>query len=469
MITTLKQLQEWIDLPRETPNLEFKAAREQFGFDKLLRYCVALANEGGGKLILGVSDAPPRQVVGTSAFQSPQHVQTKVFDKLRVRVELEEIPHPSGRVLVTHIPSRPAGTAYNLDGAYLMRSGDQLVPMSEDRLRTVFSEGKPDWLSEIAVSALSAQEVVTLLDTQSYFDLMKRPLPASREAVLDRLVRERLLIEGDNCWSISKLGAILLAKRLDDFESLRRKASRVVVYNGRNKLSTRLDRFDTKGYAVGFESLIEFIDAQIPANEIIGAALRTEVKMFPREAIRELIANALVHQDFTQTGASVTIEIYDDRVEVSNPGQPFIAPERFIDEYQSRNEKLADIMRRMGICEEKGSGIDRVVTSAEGFQLPAPDFRTASNRTIAILFAHQEFEKMNSDARTRACYQHCCLKYVTNERMTNQSLRRRFDLPDNKAETVSRIIGDTVEKGLVKLEDPSNSSKRYAKYVPFWA
>jgi ATP-dependent DNA helicase RecG len=220
---------------------------------------------------------------------------------------------------------------------------------------------------------------------------------------------------------------------------------------------------------VGFEGLVGFINGIVPSNEIIEEALRRSVKMFPEIAIRELLANALIHQDFRETGASVMVEIFDDRIEISNPGRPFISPDRFIDEYRSRNERLADLMRRLGICEEKGSGVDKVVHSAEVFQLPAPDFRVGDHRTSAVLFAHRNFEEMDRNDRIRACYQHCCLRHVMNEKMTNQSLRERFRLPDKKTESVSRMIRDTIEAGKIQLADPSATSTRYRIYIPFWA
>jgi ATP-dependent DNA helicase RecG len=165
------------------------------------------------------------------------------------------------------------------------------------------------------------------------------------------------------------------------------------------------------------------------------------------------------------------VEIYLDRIEITNPGQPLIPAERFVDEYKSRNERLADLMRRMGICEEKGSGIDKVVSSTEYYQLPAPDVRVSSLRTTVALFAHKGFADMEPDERVRACYLHCCLKYVSNEKMTNQSLRERFNLDDTRAKTasVSQIIAATATQKLIKLDDPENTSKRYAKYIPFWA
>ena len=220
---------------------------------------------------------------------------------------------------------------------------------------------------------------------------------------------------------------------------------------------------------VGFKALVEFINSHVPSNEVIEQAIRTNVKMFPEISVRELVANALIHQEFSETGASVMIELYDDRMEVSNPGKPFIPPERFIDEYKSRNERLADLMRRLGICEEKGSGVDKVIQAAEVYQLPAPDFRVGEVRTSIVLFAHKDFEDMDRPDRVRACYQHCCLRYVMNERMTNQSLRERFKLPEKKAESVSRVIRDAVDGGKIKVADPEQTSTRYRHYVPFWA
>jgi ATP-dependent DNA helicase RecG len=269
--------------------------------------------------------------------------------------------------------------------------------------------------------------------------------------------------------SSTNLGAVHFPKRLEDFEGLSRKAPRVIVYEGTSKLGTRLDKVGVKGYAVGFEGFIDLINSQVPTNEIIEKALRRQVKMFPEIAIRELAANALIHQDFNETGTSVVVEIYSDRLEVSSPGRPFIAPDRFIDEYQSRNERLADLMRRLGICEEKGSGIDKVVSSAEVYQLPAPDFRVGERHTTAVLFGHKPFEAMDRSDRVRACYQHCCLRYVMNEKMSNQSLRERFKLAEQRTETVSRILRDTSRAGLIKLDQPDRASKRYARYVPYWA
>ena len=261
----------------------------------------------------------------------------------------------------------------------------------------------------------------------------------------------------------------MLAKRLDAFDDVSRKTSRAVVYSGTSKLETKLDQVGTRGYAVGFQGLVRFVMAQLPQNEVIEDALRKEVKLIPEVVARELIANALIHQDISVGGASVMIEIYSNRLEISNPGDPIVPVERFIDGYQSRNERLASLKRRMGICEEKSSGIDRVIHAAEVYQLPAPDFRAGHARTVVTIYGPKDFEDMDRDDRVRACYQHCALKWVMAEKMTNQSLRERFHLPESKSASVSQVIALTIEAGLIKPDERVGGSRKFARYLPFWA
>lgn len=467
---TIETLHNWMNALHEDEHLDFKEAKSQFDAHKLLRYCVAFANELGGKLILGVSDKLPRKVVGTNAIQNIGEIKSKILDKLRMRVDIHEIAHPDGRVLVIDIPSRPIGQPQHLDGTYLMRSGEELVPMSPDQLQRIFAEQQSSWLEQIAKNGLNGSDVISLIDTQTYFDLLKLPYPTTQGAVLDRLCKDGLISKNKAGYEILNLGAILLAKRLDAFSSnIARKAPRFIIYKGVDKMETQHEQVGSKGYAVAFDGLVEFVHAAAPQNHFVEQVIREEVKMFPKQALRELIANALIHQDFSATGASVIISMFSDRIEISNPGLPEIEVKRFIDEQSSRNESLALIMRKLGICEEKGSGVDKVVKAAEDFQLPAPDFRSGAMHTIAILFAHQEFDNMSKKDRIRACYQHCCLLYVNNMKMSNQTLRERFRLPEAKTVTASQIIADTKDAGLIKIDTGETNSTRYARYLPDWA
>jgi len=468
MAITPGQIDKWIQAASEHQNLEFKEAKDHLGTEKICEYCVAIANEGGGVLLLGISDKRPRQLVGTSAIENPVKMSQKLFNNLGFRVNVEAVNHCDGRVVVFQIPARPKGSAYHLRGRYLMRSGEELISMSEDRLRVIFDEGKPDWLEEHSLTGLAAQQIIDFLDTQAFFDLLSLPYPTDRQSVIDRLIQEHL-IDYNNGYAIRRLGALLFAKQLDDFQDIARKAPRVIIYTGTSKMETRLDRFINRGYAVGFRELIQFIMSQLPQSEVIQNALRKEVTLVPEDAVRELVANSLIHQDFQVTGTSVVTEIYADRVEISNPGDPIVPVERFIDGYQSRNERLAGIMRRMRICEEKGSGIDKVIKLMENNQFPAPDFRTTYNRTNAVIFAPKPFEEMIREDRIRACYQHACLKWVENTQMTNQSLRDRFRLPENKSAIISQVIAQTLEVGLIKADEKIGGSRKFARYLPSWA
>ncbi|MCA9252254.1 MAG: putative DNA binding domain-containing protein [Phycisphaerales bacterium] len=465
----LQQVEYWLRTPQENENLEFKEAKNSIDFSRLLEYCVAIGNEGGGSLVLGMTDKLPRSIVGTKAIPNTVKTSEQVRERTGFRVDIKEIMHPDGRIVEVCIPSRPRGSAFHLDGRYLMRSGSQLVPMSEDRLRSIFDEGKPNWLEQSIEVPMSAQEVIDSLDTQSFFELLKEPFPTHASAIISRLTSDRLILQRGSSYSMTRLCGILLARRLADFPDLKRKAARVVVYQGNSKLKTKLDQIGEMGYAVGFARLVHFVVSQLPQNEIITDAIRQDFKMVPSVIVRELIANALVHQDFSIDGSSVMIEVYDNRLEFSSPGRPLVETNHFIDSDRSRNERLAELMRRLGICEKKGSGIDKVVYHSELLQLPAPRFDEGVDRTNVLVFGPKPFEGMDRDDRIRATYQHAALKRVMDEYMTNQSLRDRFKLPAAKSATVSQIIAATLEAGLIKADKSVGDSQRLRRYLPYWA
>lgn len=323
---------------------------------------------------------------------------------------------------------------------------------------------------EIALSDLTDDTVLSLLDYSNYFYLLKLSLPNTKNEILKKLESEKLITSSKNKYNITNLGAILFAKDLTNFENLYRKSPRVIIYNGKDRLKTIKEQIGMKGYAIGFEGLINYINDHLPTNEEIGRAFRKEVKMYPELAIREVVANALIHQDFSEKGSGPMVEIFDNRIEITNPGKPLINTLRFIDHSpQSRNESLAYFMRRLNICEERGSGIDKVIHSIEIFQLPAPNFIENDNFLRVILYSYKSLRQMDKDDKMRACYQHCCLKYVSSESMTNQTLRERFNIEEKNYSTASRIISDTIVAGFIKDYDSNNKSKKHAKYVPIWA
>ena len=163
------------------------------------------------------------------------------------------------------------------------------------------------------------------------------------------------------------------------------------------------------------------------------------------------------------------VEIFADRLDISNPGIPLVDTQRFLDSPpRSRNEDLAALMRRFGVCEERGSGVDKVVFQTEYFQLPAPIFEVVGDNTRAVLFAHRPLTKMDKEDRVRACYLHACLRYVNRDFMTNTTLRARFGIEPRNSATASRLIKEALEAGVIRPYDES-AARKFMKYVPYWA
>lgn len=471
-----------ISLPRETEWVEFKEnnARE----DEIGEYISALANaatlleEEAAYLVWGIEDAT-HQIVGTK-FKPKQtkvgneELENWLHHQLHPAVEFsfaEGLLDGKRVVLLTirpcqHSPVRFRDLEFVRVGTYKKRLKDH--PEKERALWVKLSA--KSFEDGIAANEVTDDEVLTLIDYPSFFELMQAPLPANKAAILERLGADELIVarQGGR-YDVTNLGAILFAKELRAFGRLARKAIRVVHYKGIDRRETVREREGTFGYAVGFRRLLRYINDSLPENEIIGEALRQSVKLYPELAIRELAANALIHQDFSMSGTGPMVELFSDRLEISNPGRPLIDPLRFIDHSpRSRNEKLADLMRRVRICEERGSGFDKIVAQVEAFQLPAPDISVDDTHTRVWLFAARPFSAMDRADRIRACYQHCCLQWVSRQVMTNSSLRARFKIEEEDYAVASRIIRDAIDAGLVKPEDPENRSRKHAKYIPFW-
>jgi len=384
----------------------------------------------------------------------------------RIDFEIIEGDYNGKRIVIFKIDSAKKSPV-KFDGSEYMRVGEYKKNLNEypEKERNlwrilneiVFEEG-------IALDKVDEEDLWRLLDYAKYFSLMKLELPQSNIPIIDKLTEEKLILKKGKRYSITNLGAILFAKDLNKFPKISRKKIRIIFYEGNSRTGITREKEHLEGYAVLFESLIKYILEQLPSNEVIKTALREEVLIYPSIAIRELLGNILIHQDFFEEGAGPMIEFFSNRVEFTNPGEPLIDTNRFIDHAPiSRNDKLAGFMRRIKICEERGSGIDKVVEAVELFQLPAPEFIKETKFVKVILYGHRSFGNMTKEDRMRACWQHCVLKYVTKQFMTNATLRERFNMKGkNDYVQVSKIIRACVERRLIKQDE----SKRY---VPAWA
>ena len=478
-----KLIKELCDLPTETEWVELK--KNKVDYQEIGENVSALANSAAllrkhcGYIVWGIEDVG-HAIVGTTfkpreAKVGNEEIENWLLRNLepRVDIKIHDVIIDGKNIVLFEVqaannrPVRFKNAEHIRVGTYTQRLHD--YPEKERNLWRIFD--RVNFEDGIAKKDATSDDVLTLIDYPNYFGMLKEPLPDNRAAILQRLISDKIIVSAaGGRYDITNVGAILFAKNLKDFDRLSRKALRIIIYRGTNRIETVKELPVLKGYAIGFEDALRYINDQLPQNEEIGEALRKEVRMYPQIAIRELVANALIHQDFNITGTGPTIEMFSNRMEITNPGAPLIDTLRFIDEPpRSRNERLVALMRRMSICEERGSGIDKVIFHIEMFQLPAPDFRASNDSIIAILYGPRKFSQMNREERIRACYQHACLRYVSDLQMTNASLRKRLGIKDTNYPAASRIIKDTIEVKLVKSKIAGLSSKRDASYLPFWA
>lgn len=475
-------VQELRKLSVETEWAEFKenmADPNEIGeYISALSNSAALAGKTKAYLVWGIQN-DTHEIVGTAFSPSTSKKGNEELENWLLRLLSPKISFQfkeltiEGEPVVLMVIERAFRHPVQFRGQEFIRVGSYKKklkehPQKERALWRVFDQ--TPFEARLAAERVEEDRVLKLLDYPSYFDLMDLPLPEGRRGILEALEADELIQPDEaGSWSITNLGAILFARNLSSFGGLRRKAIRVVEYKGKTRVETKKEQEGVKGYASGFEGLIGYINDRLPSNEMIGQALRKEVPMYPELAIRELVANALIHQDFFISGAGPMVEIFEDRIEITNPGKPLVETQRFLDvPPQSRNEALASHMRRMGICEERGSGIDKVVFQTEYYQLPAPIFEVVGENTRVALLAPRSLSDMDKEDRVRACYLHACLKYVQREYLTNSSLRKRFGIKKKNSATASRLIKEAIEAGAIQPHDP-DAAPRYMKYVPFWA
>ena len=464
---------EWVEYKRNY------ADPEEIGqYISALANAAALNEQPRGYLLWGVEDGTGK-LVGTTfdphrARKGNEPLENWLLRLLepRIHFSFHVVNVDDIRIVVaeihraTSVPVRFKGVDYIRVGSITRPLRD--APERERALWRVFD--RSPFETRVIHDGMSAEAALGLLDWPAYYKLLKLPVVQIPRAVAGSLRLDGMLRQdAADSWGLTNLGAILLAEDLRDFPHLQRKAVRVIQYPGKDRMETTREQVFYRGYAAGFERLIDYVDALLPTNEVIGNAIREVVSTFPGIAVRELIANMLIHQDLAVTGAGPMVEIFADRIEISNPGESLVETDRLIDAPpRSRNEALAAIMRRIGICEERGSGIDKVMLAVELAQLPAPLFETPPGATRVVLFAHRDLKDMTRADRLRAVYQHACLRHVMGEKTSNATLRERFGIAGRNAAAASRLLSEALKAGNIVIED-SEVGTRSRAYLPFWA
>lgn len=475
-LLTLPSETEWVEWKHNNDNPEMIAERLS-----ALANSAALHGRDFGYLVWGVEDGTKR-IVGTTfrprqARKGNEELENWLMRSQHPQVNftMREWTHQSMPMVLFEVP-RAHSTPVRFGHDEFIRIGSLTKKLREypDKARELWAllSRKP-FETGIAKSDMDGPDVLTLLDFDRCFKLLQIPLPTDQKGILEKLSDEGLVVPRPGArFDVTNLGAILFATDLGKFERLGRKVLRIIKYKGDGRTNTEREWRDAPsqmGYAVAFEAAVAFINSQLPQNEPIGQAFRHEVRGYPETAIRELVANCLIHQDFFVTGTGPMVEIFDGRLEITNPGEPLVDAQRFLDmPPRSRNETLAAMMRRMKICEEAGTGIDKAVEAIESVHLPALNFAVPAGFTRVFMYGRRKFAELDTKQRIQACYQHACLCFVQGRRMTNASLRERLQIDDASAAQASRLIRDAVRAGVIKLFDPE-ARRKNASYVPSWA
>ena len=462
-------------IPTELNEIDWKSGLSS-KTDRLAQHLCAFSNNvDGGFLVFGVND--DGTMFSITREQSGNIVKTLgniAFNNLSQSIQIQHntIEFAGYSLLFIYIPEQTEKPVY-LRGKTIYdsyhRSAGQTVKMSPQEVKQMIAESQGLLFHEqIALTKVSADDVLKLLDYNSYFQLTKRNFPESKTAILEILADADLIVKQSEYWNITNLGALLFARNLHKFKGLEFKTLRIIIYKDKNRINAYPELDFKEGYACGFEHFIQFI-MERTSMEVIEKVFRETIVSYPERTVRELLANSIIHQNLWQGGTHTMVEIFSDRIEMTNPGTPLVDVNRFIDTPpKSRNEKIAILMHLFDLCELRGSGVDRAIEAVEKAILPAPKFIKGEFYTKVVIYPKKTFAQMTKEDRTRACYQHCCLKYTENTQMTNQSFRERMGINEKNYSMISRIIKETINIGLIKEFAPENQSRKYKRYIPYW-
>lgn len=469
-------------LPNETEWLEFKVnnfEKDMIGEDiSALSNSATICEKEKAYMIWGVDDKT-HKIVGTDfnpkSFKiGNEELENWLLRLLNPRIDFSfiEVFFNHLKVVILEIPSsntRPTSfknIEYVRVGSYKKRLND--FPEKERKLWLSF-EKKPYELRIVSENFTAAQ-ITELLDCAYYYTLNNMPLPSSRAEIIYNMIDEDFIVEMDNGnYAITNMGALLFAKDLNDFPSLKRKVIRVIKYKGNGKTNAIREQIFLKGYAIQFESITDYIMSLLPQGEEIDGGLREDHVMFPRNAVREMLGNIIIHQDLTTHGDGPMMEIFDTKIEASNPGSLLVEIDRIIDTVpHSRNENMASFLRRIGVCEERGSGFDRIEEGMSELKIPATKVETGDNFTRTKLYWYGDLSEWTKEDRIRTCYYYTCYCYVNDIEVSNTTLRERFGVSNNQKSLISKIISQSIQAGYLKLQD-EKAAVKMRRYVPYWA
>lgn len=432
MTTTHEQFQNWLNAPEGT-RLEFKTASNRYDFEELIDYCVALANEGGGTIILGVTDQRPRQVVGTAAFNEPGRAEAGLHQRLGHRIPVEEYQHQERRVLIVHVPARLPGTAWQHKGRFLKRAGDELTAMGDAELRAIFAETGPDFSAEICpIATVADLSREALADFRSRW---ARKADNPRIATWDdirTLTDAELLVEGRLTYA-----ALILFGTPAALGRHLAQAEVVFEYRSSEASGPAQDRSEYReGFFLCHDALWQKINLRNDRQSYQDGLFRYDIPTFDETAVREALLNAVAHRDY-RLGGSIFLRQFTRRLEIVSPGgfPAGITAENIIDQQNPRNRRLAEALAKCGLIERSGQGMNLMIERAIRQSKALPNFTGTAAHEVRLTLAGtvrdpafiQYLEKLGEERlRSFSTYDFLTLATIATDAPLSEVMRSRL-------------------------------------------
>lgn len=378
---TEPQIRELIATAEGT-NVEFKRASSSYSVEKLAGYIVALANEGGGYIVLGVTDKRPRSIVGTSAFPEPGETEAKLYERLHRRVRIHEVSLDNNRILIVDVPSRDPADPWHDSGRYLMRAGDALLPLPPDQLAIIFDEGRPDFSAETCEAASLEDLHPNAVEVFRARWHRRSGMEAVRSSPVRDLLRDAELTTEQG---LTYAALIMMGKQNAMLKYLPN-AELIFEYRNSEASGPAAQRVEYRsGFLLYHDDLWKTVNLRNENQHYQEGLFVFDVPTFNERAVRESVLNAVAHRDYRRPG-SVFVRQYPRRMEIVSPGGfPIgITPDNIIDRQEPRNRRLAEAMAKCGLVERAGQGANLIFESCVREGKALPDFSNTDDFQVSI-------------------------------------------------------------------------------------
>ena len=394
-------------VPQELNEIDWKGGLSD-DKERLAQHLCAFSNlMGGGVLVFGVNnDASFLELTHEQIELVVNRLDNIAQNRMFTPIQLDHtvMEYAGHALLFVYIPEFREKPMYlrgtDIYNSYI-RSAGHTVRASRQQVRQMIADSEGvSYENRIAKQGVAGTEVLKLLNYKKLFELLGRQQPSTENGILSFMEELNICHNSSKGYNITNLGALLFANTLSAFNNMKGKGVIVRRYEGNNNRQLLLEQEGAMGYAVGLEGLISFV-MKNTGTERIDGVVREIIPIYPRVAIREFVANALVHQDFAIKGMPITIEIFANRLVITNPGYSLNDINRLIDlPPHSRNEQMAQLMLQLGLCERRGSGVDRAVEALEKMLLPAYKAESGDDFTRITLYPKKQISAMTREEQS---------------------------------------------------------------------